>query len=45
MASAIPSQVATKLAGQHFKTFEHFSSAFWMAVVEDPVLSSQFVPS
>lgn len=45
MASPIPSQVAAKLAGQHFQTFDQFSSAFWMAVAEDPVLSSQFVPA
>lgn len=45
MASPIPSQIAAKLSGQHFKTFDHFARAFWMAVAEDPVLSSQFVPA
>jgi len=45
MAAAIPAPIAAKLAGRHFDTFDHFSSAFWMAVAEDPLLSTQFISS
>ena len=39
----IPSQIADKLRGQSFKTFDEFRDAFWMEVAKDPELSKQFI--
>ncbi len=43
-AGKVPAQVAEKLAGREFKTFDEFRSAFWKEVADDPVLSQEFAP-
>ncbi len=43
-AGKVPAQVANKLAGREFKTFDEFRNAFWKEVANDPVLSKDFNP-
>lgn len=38
----IPSQIADKLRGKTFSSFDSFRNAFWKAVAADPELSKQF---
>ena len=38
----IPSQIASKLKGREFSSFDKMREAFWLAVSDDPQLSSQF---
>jgi len=38
----IPSQIADKLRGRTFSSFDSFRQAFWLEVSKDPVLSQQF---
>lgn len=38
----IPSQIADKLRGKTFGSFDSFRRAFWKAVADDPELSKQF---
>ena len=38
----VPARVADRLRGKSFTSFDKFRKAFWMAVVNDPELSSQF---
>lgn len=40
-AGLIPGQIAEQLRGRAFASFDDFRSAFWMAVANDPVLSTQ----
>ena len=38
----IPSQIAEKLGGREFATFDKFREAFWQEVAADPDLAGQF---
>lgn len=38
----IPSQIAEKLAGQEFRSFNKFREAMWILVTEDTTLAQQF---
>ncbi|SIO96726.1 Colicin-E2 [Vibrio spartinae] len=38
----VPSQIADQLRGREFSSFDGFRKAFWKAVSQDEVLSSQF---
>ncbi|MFX2907137.1 nuclease bacteriocin klebicin B, partial [Klebsiella pneumoniae] len=40
----VPSQIADKLRGKAFGSFDSFRRAFWKAVAADPDLSKQFYP-
>lgn len=42
LGSAIPSQIADKLRGKEFDSFDKFREAFWMEVAKDPALAKQF---
>ena len=42
LGAPIPSQVADKLRGKEFSSFDAFREAFWSAVAEDSSLLSQF---
>ncbi|BEN39532.1 hypothetical protein SMKC049_13240 [Serratia marcescens] len=42
LGSPVPSQIADKLRGREFASFDSFRSAFWKAVAADPELSKQF---
>ncbi len=42
-AGYIPGQIARKLNGETFGSFDDFRSAFWKSVAADTVLSSQFI--
>ncbi len=37
--AAIPAQIADKLRGMKFSSFDRFREAFWRAVANDPELS------
>jgi hypothetical protein len=39
-----PGQVAERLAGQKFSSFDDFRSTFWKTVADDPDLEQQFSP-
>ncbi|CFB71193.1 TPA: S-type pyocin domain-containing protein [Yersinia enterocolitica] len=41
--AAIPAQIADKLRGREFSSFDRFREAFWRAVANDPELSGQFI--
>lgn len=41
--AAIPAQIADKLRGREFSSFDRFREAFWRAVASDPELSGQFI--
>ncbi|MFQ6247068.1 S-type pyocin domain-containing protein [Yersinia enterocolitica] len=41
--AAIPAQIADKLRGMKFSSFDRFREAFWRAVANDPELSGQFI--
>ncbi|MCG3680101.1 filamentous hemagglutinin N-terminal domain-containing protein [Aliarcobacter butzleri] len=41
-AAKIPSQIAEKLNGKSFNSFDEFRSAFWKEVANDSALSKQF---
>ncbi|MBE3505867.1 S-type pyocin domain-containing protein, partial [Enterobacter cloacae complex sp. I6] len=43
--SPIPSQIADKLRGRTFSSFDDFREAFWQEVSKDPELSEKFIPS
>lgn len=40
----IPSQIAEKLAGQEFKSFNKLRQAMWTLVAQDAILAQQFSP-
>jgi hypothetical protein len=42
--SPIPTQIADKLRGLEFSSFDAFRRAFWIEVANDPELAGQFVP-
>ncbi|MCY9829503.1 S-type pyocin domain-containing protein, partial [Vibrio chagasii] len=42
LGSPIPSQVADKLRGREFSSFDAFRKAFWIEVSKDTILSIQF---
>ncbi|MFP1774412.1 HNH endonuclease signature motif containing protein, partial [Lonsdalea quercina] len=42
LGAPIPAQVADKLRGREFKTFDAFREAFWLAVANVPELFIQF---
>ena len=39
----IPTQIADKLRGREFSSFDAFRKAFWIEVAKDPELSQQFI--
>ncbi|OVZ77422.1 S-type pyocin domain-containing protein [Yersinia kristensenii] len=41
----IPTQIADKLRGRTFSSFDRFREAFWQEVANDPELAGQFKPS
>lgn len=41
--AAIPAQIADKLRGREFSSFDRFREAFWREVANDPELSGQFI--
>lgn len=43
--AAIPSQIADKLRGTRYSSFDAFRRAFWKSVATDPDLSKQFDPN
>ena len=43
-AGKVPKQIANKLNGKKFNSFNEFRNAFWKEVALDPVLSKQFPP-
>ncbi|MFG3046718.1 LamG-like jellyroll fold domain-containing protein [Streptomyces sp. NPDC048241] len=43
-AARVPGQIADKLRGRQFKSFNDFREAFWAEVGNDPDLSPQFTP-
>ncbi|WP_284192448.1 S-type pyocin domain-containing protein [Vibrio zhanjiangensis] len=45
LGAPVPSQIADKLRGKEFSSFNAFRKTFWIEVSEDPILSSQFIPS
>ncbi|MEI8632133.1 S-type pyocin domain-containing protein [Vibrio sp. PP-XX7] len=45
LGSPVPSQIADKLRGQRFSSFDKFREAFWIEISEDARLSSQFIPA
>ncbi|OVZ85062.1 HNH endonuclease signature motif containing protein [Yersinia intermedia] len=44
MGAPIPAQIADKLRGRKFSSFDRFREAFWQEVANDPELSGQFSP-
>ncbi|ELL0331489.1 MULTISPECIES: hypothetical protein [Serratia] len=42
LGSPVPSQIADKLRGREFASFDAFRKAFWTEVGKDPELSKQF---
>lgn len=44
LGAPIPTRIADHLRGKSFSSFNAFRRAFWIAVVNDPELSSQFAP-
>ncbi|MFL7022885.1 S-type pyocin domain-containing protein [Enterovibrio norvegicus] len=44
LGSPIPSQIADKMRGREFSSFDRFREAFWKEVYADDVLRSQFRP-
>ncbi|WP_241652279.1 HNH endonuclease signature motif containing protein [Yersinia sp. 2105 StPb PI] len=44
LGARIPSQIADKLRGQEFSSFDKFRAAFWEEVSQDPELAGQFSP-
>jgi filamentous hemagglutinin len=44
-AGRVPGQIADRLAGRSFASFDEFRQAFWDEVAHDPVLSQQFGPN
>ncbi|MRE93315.1 pyocin [Enterobacter bugandensis] len=42
--SPVPSQIADRLRGRTFTSFDKFREAFWQEVANDPELSEQFAP-
>ncbi|WGM04076.1 colicin-like bacteriocin tRNase domain-containing protein [Arsenophonus nasoniae] len=45
LGAPIPSQIADKLRGKKFNSFDEFRNKFWQEVSKDPELSKQFIPS
>ncbi|WP_372560672.1 HNH endonuclease signature motif containing protein [Yersinia sp. 1652 StPb PI] len=44
MGAPIPAQIADKLRGRKFSSFDRFRKAFWQEVANDPELAGQFIP-
>jgi hypothetical protein len=44
LGSPIPTQIADKLRGREFSSFDKFREAFWEEVANTPELSEQFIP-
>ena len=44
LGAPIPVQIADKLRGRKFSSFDRFREAFWQEVANDPELSGQFSP-
>ncbi|HGJ5874978.1 MAG TPA: HNH endonuclease signature motif containing protein [Arsenophonus apicola] len=44
LGAPIPSQIADKLRGKEFASFDQFRKTFWQEVAKDPELSRQFDP-
>jgi hypothetical protein len=42
LGAPIPSQIADKLRGKEFASFDQFRKTFWQEVAKDPELSRQF---
>ncbi|OVZ77420.1 HNH nuclease [Yersinia kristensenii] len=42
MGAPIPVQIADKLRGRRFSSFDRFREAFWQEVAKDPELAGQF---
>ncbi|HGJ5866580.1 MAG TPA: HNH endonuclease signature motif containing protein, partial [Arsenophonus nasoniae] len=42
LGAPIPSQIADKLRGKEFASFDQFRKTFWQEVAKDPELSGQF---
>ncbi|WP_447059093.1 S-type pyocin domain-containing protein, partial [Vibrio alginolyticus] len=45
LGAPIPSQIADKLRGSEFSSFDDFRRVFWGEIANDPTLSSQFIPA
>ena len=45
LGAPIPVQIADKLRGRKFSSFDRFREAFWQEVANDPELAAQFKPS
>ncbi|WP_338629142.1 HNH endonuclease [Yersinia intermedia] len=43
MGAPIPVQIADKLRGRTFSSFDRFREAFWQEVANDPELAAQFI--
>jgi filamentous hemagglutinin len=41
-AGKVPAQIAVKLAGKSYRSFDHFREEFWKAAAKDRYLSRQF---
>ena len=44
-AGVVPKQIADKLSGKQYKSFNEFRDAFWKEVSNDSVLSKNFTPA
>jgi filamentous hemagglutinin len=44
-AGRVPGQIARRLAGRRFSSFDEFREAFWQEVAQDPTLRRQFGPN
>jgi RHS repeat-associated protein len=44
-AGRVPGQIANRLSGRSFESFDKFREAFWEEVANDPALSRQFGPN
>ncbi|WP_405119919.1 S-type pyocin domain-containing protein [Pseudomonas leptonychotis] len=44
LGAPVPTQIADKLRGREFSSFDAFRSAFWGEVARDPELAGQFSP-
>ncbi len=45
LGAPVPSQIADKLRGREFSSFDDFRRVFWGEIANDPTLSSQFIPA
>jgi hypothetical protein len=44
LGAPVPTQIADKLQGREFSSFDAFRNAFWVEVANDPELAGQFSP-